>query len=112
LPDATAYFGGARRELAGYQAIEETCRNGLEPLDASQHFVSAPSIEVDGDRARARCYVQAQHVRHGVEGGDSFIVAGTYADQLERSGGWRIRRRELYVSWTEGNPRVLGRETP
>jgi hypothetical protein len=51
-------------------------------------------------------------VRHGVEGGDSFIVAGTYADQLDRSGGWRIRRRELYVSWTEGNPRVLGRETP
>jgi hypothetical protein len=34
-------------------------------------------------------------------------VAGTYKDDLVRQNdGWRIRRRELVVTWTHGNPAI------
>jgi 3-phenylpropionate/cinnamic acid dioxygenase small subunit len=94
----------------GVQAIVEVCRASLEPLDASQHLVGSPHVEIDGDRARSRCSFQAQHVRRGAEGGRNYLVGGTYVDELLRTGdGWRIERRELQRVWTDGNPAVLGR---
>ena len=59
--------------------------------------------------ARSECYLQAQHVRLGTPGGDTTIVAGTYADRLQRQpDGWKITHRRLTVTWTDGNSAVLG----
>ena len=66
-------------------------------------------MRLDGDRARSTCYLQAQHVGTGTEGGDHFIIAGRYDDELVRTpDGWRIRDRRLDIVWTSGNPAVLG----
>lgn len=108
LPDAVADYG-TLGDHKGYDKIERICRNALEPLDGSQHFISNFEITVDGDAAKSRCYLMAQHIRNSAPGGPHFILAGVYRDDLVRtSDGWRIARRELATTWTEGNPLVIG----
>jgi 3-phenylpropionate/cinnamic acid dioxygenase small subunit len=93
----------------GYQAIEDTCRAALAPMSATQHLISNVVVRLDGDRAESTCYLQAQHVKTGTAGGDNFIIAGRYDDQLVRTpDGWRIRERRLQAMWTAGNPAVVG----
>jgi 3-phenylpropionate/cinnamic acid dioxygenase small subunit len=88
----------------GAAAIVGACRTTLVGFDATQHIISNPVVELDGDRARARCYFQAQHRLVGAPGGDNFIVAGTYEDAVVRTaGGWRIAHRTLLATWFEGN---------
>jgi SnoaL-like domain len=80
----------------------------LTGLDVSQHLITNPLAEVDGDSATAKCYLHAQHVFAGAPGGDQFIVAGTYEDELTRTAtGWRISKRALQASWVAGNPEVF-----
>ena len=105
--DAVGDYGPIA-QCQGYAQIEALCRRSLEPLDASQHLVGSIEIELSGDSARSRCALQSQHVKRGCEGGDNYIIGGTYRDEWVRTPeGWRIRRRELRVSWTEGNPKVV-----
>lgn len=96
----------------GYAAIENTCRTALSVLDASQHLIGNVVVTLDpadADRATSICYLQAQHVKRGTEGGDNFIIAGRYVDTLARTAdGWRITHRRLEGIWTEGNPKVVG----
>ncbi len=106
--DATASLGRGLQH--GIDEIWERIRLVLAPLTASQHLVGSHLIEVDGDRAAHRCYFQAQHVWRGKEGGDNYVVAGTYEDRVERCAvGWRIRHRDLRVQWTSGNPAIVWR---
>jgi hypothetical protein len=66
--------------------------------------------EVDGDTARSVCYFQAQHVRTGCPGGDTYLIAGSYADKLTRTpGGWRITERVQTYAWRDGNRAVVAR---
>lgn len=107
LPDATARLGP---EFEGLDAIKERVRTALTPLDHSQHCVTNHQVHVEGDTATSRCYLVAQHTMLDADGGPNFTVAGRYEDTLERTpDGWRIRRRELTMTWTEGNPSVMYR---
>ncbi len=107
-PDATATLGGV--DCVGIDAIIDRVDRALTRLDASMHLVGTHQVAVDGDRATARCYLHAQHVKRGVEGGDNFVVAGIYEDELVRTtAGWRIVHRTLSTVWTDGNPRVTER---
>jgi 3-phenylpropionate/cinnamic acid dioxygenase small subunit len=107
-PDADAYYLDLP-PCHGYQAIEDTCRVALTPLSATQHLIANVVVQLDGDRAQSSCYLQAQHVMAGTPGGDTFIIAGRYDDELVRTGdGWRIRERRLAGIWTDGNPAVVG----
>ena len=91
----------------GLPAIIEKVRNALGPLDASQHIVSNQQVTIDGDTATCRCYLHAQHTLRGTEGGDNFVIAGRYDDELIRTDdGWRITFRKLSRDWVEGNPGI------
>jgi 3-phenylpropionate/cinnamic acid dioxygenase small subunit len=106
-PDATGEYSGLG-SLNGYDDFERVCRRALEPLRASQHLLGNHAVVVTRDEAEATCYFQAQHVKPGTPGGDTYIVAGTYTDHHVRTTeGWRIARRRLDVTWTDGNPSVL-----
>jgi hypothetical protein len=83
-PDGTGDYDPGAPNLEGYEAIEKLCRSMLEPLDASQHLISNPEIELDGDAAKSRCYVRAQHVKRNCEGGHRFEVGRSYFDELIR----------------------------
>jgi SnoaL-like domain len=105
IPDATAALIG---ELHGIDAIIERIAGALTPLDDSQHIVANHQVRLNGNRATCRCYFQAQHVRRGVPGGDNYIIAGRYEDEVERTAeGWRIARRVLVPMWSDGNPDVV-----
>jgi SnoaL-like domain len=104
LADATAMLGS---ELDGIESIVSRIERALANLDVSQHMLSNHEVTIDGDTATSRCYFHAQHVRTSAEGSPNYIVAGIYADDFVRTdAGWRIKRRELKVLWTEGNERV------
>jgi hypothetical protein len=105
LPDATANLGGTEHD--DRESIKGRIRKALQALDDSQHIVATHQITIDGDEARSRCYLHAQHVFRRAEGGPNYIVAGRYEDQLRRTpDGWRIARRDLIVMWTDGNINV------
>ena len=104
-PDAFAILGGT--ECHGIGAIIKRISSALTRLDASHHLVGSHMVEVNGNQATHQCYLQAQHVLRGTEGGDLWLVAGTYEDELVRtSEGWRISQRILSRVWTDGNPNV------
>jgi hypothetical protein len=107
LPDATGDLRSPTL-LEGRDAIRARIRRSIEPLDATQHTVSNHLIEIDGDSATSRCYLHSQHVRHGTPGGELFVIAGRYEDQLVRTpAGWRIAFRRLVQVWQEGNLAVV-----
>ena len=107
LPGSIADYDGVAY-CDGLDAIKQTCTDALGPLTNSQHMLGNHWATVDGDRAEAGCYFQAQHVRKGTAGGDNYIIAGTYTDKLVRTAnGWRIEHRVLKQTWTEGNASVL-----
>ena len=106
--DAVVVYPGFE-PLVGVPALTEFLAGILGPLDVTQHIATNFAIEIDGDRAKLTSYLHAQHVRAAAAGGALYIVAGTYRDELDRGpAGWRITRRELTTTWTDGNPAVLG----
>ncbi|GEM_PF-235690 len=121
LPDATMSgtdltnreadpAGSASRSwlMSGIDEIVARFRRGLSKYDATHHMVTNHEIAVHGDSARHSCLVHAQHVRHDAPGGPHFVMGGRYEDLIARTPqGWRIKRRDLVVTWTEGDPRVL-----
>lgn len=96
--------------IEGVDGIVERARGALEPLDASQHLLGNIVVDIDGDDATCICYFQAQHVRAGTPGGDTYFIAGSYADRLVRtSQGWRIAERVQTYLWRDGNRAVVVR---
>lgn len=96
--------------LEGFAAILDRTSAALEPLDATQHLLGNVVVTVDGDAATATSYFQAQHVRTGTPGGDTYLIAGSYADSLVRTpGGWRIAERVQAYMWRDGNRAVVAR---
>lgn len=106
--DATADLHGVRCD--GQDAIIARIEHPLSRLDATQHLVGNHQVHVEGDVATHRCHLQSQHVKRGTEGGDNYLIGGTYDDRLARTpDGWRITHRTMTAMWTEGNPAVIGR---
>jgi hypothetical protein len=106
--DASANYGGV--EFDGLPAIIDKIDGSLGRLSISQHLIANQQVSIDGDTATCRCYLQAQHTLRGTEGGDNYIMAGRYFDDLIRTpDGWRMTRRVLTIDWTEGNQKVVGR---
>ena len=107
--DATALLLNQHSE--GRTAIVLRIRTSLAPFDSTQHIVTNHQVSITGDSAFCRSYLQAQHVRKGASGGDTFIIAGRYEDDLVRSdAGWRIAHRTLIEMWRDGNHRITGRK--
>lgn len=64
------------------------------PGSGTRHEVDVRRVSVDGDTATASSRFRFL----ATDGGQRVLVAGTYADDLVRTGsGWRVRRREVRV---------------
>ena len=106
-PDASLHTsGGTLMSPAEYKVM---CATELAKLDATHHMVTNTSVSVDGDRASARAYFQAQHVKRSLAPDSQFLMAGWIDDEFERRAeGWRIVDRRWHSAWSSGNPAVLG----
>ena len=90
----------------GYRGL---CRENLPNLDATQHTIGNPSIQVRGDAAVSRCYFIAQHVRNALAPHPCLVIGGWYDDEFSRiNGKWLITSRRGTAAWADGNPAVLG----
>ena len=82
-------------------------------LTASRHALSNVRVAVEGDAARVRAHVCADHVL--VEDGaapEVFTLNGVYDDRCVRVNGvWRIEGKRLVVQWCTGDSAILSRAT-
>ncbi len=101
-------FNGKPAAAMSADAWVASCRVLFEGLDASQHQMTNPLVEIDGDEARCRMYVQAEHFLLNDQGDDSFALGGHYDDRLVRTAeGWRIAAVTLRVLWSRGNRHIM-----
>jgi hypothetical protein len=103
VPEATANYIGLA-SLEGLDSIIELVSGVLDRCGNTQHLLGNMEIILQGDRARASCYLQAIHVGLGDYSGQVYTVWGEYRDQLVRTAaGWRISHRELAVLHETGD---------
>ncbi len=96
--DAAVHYG--ETVLRGPDAVAAYCEASLARWGATQHLLGNYEIALDGDRAAARTAMHASHV--APDGGEIWVVGGTYVDRLERrDGGWVIVERALEAKWSE-----------
>jgi 3-phenylpropionate/cinnamic acid dioxygenase small subunit len=106
--DATAMLRGVACD--GVESIITRISRALSRLDATQHIVTNQHVRFDGDTGTCRTQLHAQHIKHGTEGGDTYVIGGFYEDRVERRPeGWRIVHRTLTETWAGGNPAVIAR---
>jgi len=102
-PEATAnYVGLAKCE--GLDSIIKLVSGVLDQCGNTQHLLGNIQIELDGNHAKASCYLQAIHVGLGDHSDQVLTVWGEYKDQLVKTAaGWRITFRELSQLHAEGD---------
>jgi hypothetical protein len=105
--DYTSYRGGEVLRMAA-DAWVDRVRRRFATMIATQHMLTNHRIEIDGDEALCRTYLEAQHVAlvDGVE--DWCLIGGEYHDRLRRTpDGWKIVLKRLDVRWITGNRAIL-----
>jgi ketosteroid isomerase-like protein len=87
-------------ECSGKAALRTQWKKIWADLEAMAFFAEIGAIEVDGDRARARCY--CREILFLKDGGRRKVV-GSYDDVLVREHGqWRFARRDYRLLLDEG----------
>lgn len=100
------YGGGNVGE--GIEVLERSIRRFLDACGPTQHLIGSIMIDVDGDSAVSRAYVQARHQRRDDPAGGVFDSNGEYVDRWRRgAAGWRIVRRDAHWLLHTGDPGVL-----
>lgn len=105
--DITFNYGDGQ-EQAGMTALLLNFRKFHDKCSAMQHLLGSIQIEVDGDAAITRAYVQARHKGVGDKEHLVFDTHGEYTDRWERRPeGWRIVRRDARWDLFSGDASVL-----
>lgn len=99
---------GDGEEQAGLDALLRQFQIFHNRCSAMQHLLGSIQVEVNGNGAVSRAYVQARHQGRGERSQLFFDTHGEYIDQWERlPQGWRIVRREATWGMFMGDPSVL-----
>lgn len=99
---------GAGGEQQGMAALRNNMTRFLDLCGGTQHLIGSVLVDVDGDKAVSRAYVQARHQAVGATGGPVFDTNGEYIDRWERRPeGWRIVRRDAVWSALTGDASVI-----
>lgn len=105
--DITFNYGDGK-EQAGMAALHVNFTKFLDRCGATQHLLGSIQIELDGDTAISRAYVQARHQGVGDKSQAIFDTNGEYTDRWERRAeGWRIVRRDARWDIFSGDSGVL-----
>jgi ketosteroid isomerase-like protein len=86
---------GDRPPIVGRKALTETYMSMVEGAGL-QPFVHNHVIELNGDAATGRCYLDLRMIRDG----ESLIGSGYYVDEYQRTAdGWKFRSRTLEMKF-------------
>jgi ketosteroid isomerase-like protein len=92
--DITFNYGDGQ-EQSGGAALREQFTRYLNNCGASQHLLGSIQLDIDGDQAVTRAYVQARHQGKGDKAHLFLDTNGEYIDRWERRAqGWRVVRRD------------------
>jgi SnoaL-like protein len=92
----------------GIDELRALMSQHLDSCGATQHLIGSVLVDVDGDIAVSRAYVQARHQRVGHFVGPVFDTNGEYVDRWERRPqGWRIVERTATWAVTTGEPAII-----
>mgnify|MGYP006123000129 FL=1 len=84
------------------------CRVLFSGLDSTQHVMSNPIVDIEGERAQCRMYMKAEHFFQNSGGSSDFALGGYYIDQLEKvNGKWLINAVTLKILWNRGNRHIM-----
>ena len=105
-PDARIHYAVERGTEVGFAELGPWLARALVIFKQTQHVVTNPLVELDGDTARCTCYLTATHLQ--VRKSDGALVRTTegsmYSDTLVRTrDGWRIATRRLDRLWVDGS---------
>ncbi len=99
---------GSGGEEQGMDALRANMRRFLDVCGATQHLLGSITVDINGDTAVSRAYVQARHQRAHDLAGSVFDSSGEYIDRWERrSQGWRIVRRDAIWLMHTGDASIL-----
>ena len=80
-------------------------------LAATQHSMTNPVVNIDGDTASCRMYMQAHHVFEPEKEDSWFTIGGYYDDTLIRDAkspsGWNLTGVKLTVLWRKGQESIM-----
>lgn len=100
---------GTGDERRGMEALHNNMTRFLDRCGNTQHLIGSILVDVDGDDAISRAYVQARHQGVDDPAGPVFDTNGEYIDRWERRAeGWRIVRRDAKWATYSGDPAVIG----
>jgi hypothetical protein len=103
---------GSGQDEHGMAALTLNMRRFLDRCGGTQHLIGSVLVDIEGDRATSRSYVQARHQRVGDAAGPIFDSNGEYVDLWERRAeGWRIVRRDARWAAHTGDPAILAAAT-
>ncbi len=106
--DDLSFDYGATGEASGIAALRENMTRFLDRCGPTQHLIGSILVEVEGDQAISRAYVQARHQRANDPNGPVFDTSGEYVDRWQRRPeGWRIVRRDALWATFSGDPAVI-----
>ena len=102
---ADAQWRFPRGDATGIEEIIERRGETLGLWKETLHSVSSVLIELDGDRARFTATLLATHIHRDDDPGAPLQIGGRLSGEAARSdAGWRLRRLELDLVWTDGDP--------
>lgn len=103
-----AFDYGSGQVEHGVDALKALMSRHLDHCGGTQHLIGTIIVDVDGDCAVSRAYVQTRHQRSGEPFGAVFDSNGEYADRWERRAErWRIVRRDVTWAANTGDPTIL-----
>ena len=107
--DMSFDYTNSGTDVHGREALLANFRQFLDVCGPSQHLLGSIIVEVDGDHALSRSYVQARHRSKDPADPRLFDSNGEYIDRWERRAeGWRmVHRRAIWASQS-GDPAVIG----
>lgn len=99
---------GTAGEQQGIDALRANMTRFLDRCGNTQHLIGSILVDIDGDNAISRAYVQARHQGVAAAKGDIFDTNGEYVDLWQRGPqGWRIVRRDALWTTFAGDPAVI-----
>ena len=108
--DYSSYAGFSPAKVTGDNWVAGV-RPSFNGLHATQHSMTNPLVQIEGERARCRMYLWAHHVFDESDPTSWFTLGGYYDDTLVRSMlgpvGWLIDGVKLTVNWRAGDESIM-----
>jgi hypothetical protein len=102
---ADAHWRFPRGDATGLEQIIELRGGTLGLWKETLHSVSSVLVDLGSDRAEFTATLLATHVHRDDDPGAPLQIGGRLTGEAAGSdAGWRLRRLELDLVWTDGDP--------